>query len=489
MAKKRTIKNEEPKQVILPKITNEMENLVRNGLTEAILGFNPGNMGTPLNSLNTLWINNRWYLASNMRQLLSESYVEHGILQTICQVPVDDAFRGGIEIHTKQLDPSQIEELQMWMEEENDMGVLAQACVWNRLFGGAGVVIITDQDPETPLELEKVTKLELRAADMWELFWNKQNTEDYSVSIDTTANMDDIEYFQYYGFKLDASRVLKQRGIEAPSLIRPRLRGWGTSVCEVLINSINQYLKSNNLIFEVLDEFKVDYYKIKNLANTLLSPGGDAIVRKRIALANKQKNYQNAVAMDSEDDFIQRQLTFTGLSETMVGIRMQIASDMRMPLSKVFGISSQGFGSGEDDIENYNGMIESSIRQKTKYEILKIVKIRCQLMFKMVPDDLKIMFKPLRMLSAEQEETVKTQKFARVAQARQMGEITSEEFRECANKDQLLPIQLEITPSILSELEQDQDAGEPESGDDIPDDKVKPKKAKKPVTQPKEAKT
>jgi hypothetical protein len=228
---------------------------------------------------------------------------------------------------------------------------------------------------------------------------------------------------------------------------------------------MNQYLKATNLIFEVLDEFKVDVFKIKNLANTLLSPNGDAKIRQRVALANQQKNYQNAITMDAEDDYVAREIGFGGISETMAGIRMQIASDMRMPLTKVFGISAAGFSSGEDDIENYNAMVESQVRTKSKFEILRIIELRCQKMFGFVPDDLTIDFKPLRILSAEQEENVKTQQFSRILQAKQAGEISSLEFREAVNKANLLPMKLDTkVVELKMEMQADEQDQAEEAG-------------------------
>jgi uncharacterized protein len=456
-------------EVQIPVLTPQMETTIKNGLMDAIFGggsllgfgdnnnllsgFNTPGIGTPLNRVDTMWINNRWYKLTNYRQLLSESYCEHGIIQTLVNVPVDDGLRGGILIKSKELDPVQIEELSTYMEEEGDLNAFAQTCKWNRLFGGAGTVLITDQDPEAPLDIKKITRLRLRACDMWELFWNKQNTEDYSIALDTVSSIETIEYFNYYGHHLHKSRVFKQKGIEAPSLIRPQLRGWGLSVCEVLVNSINNYLKANNLIFEVLDEFKIDYFKIKNLANSVLTQDGEMAVRKRIWMANRQKNYQGAVTMDSEDDFIQKELSFAGLAETQVGIRMQIASDMRMPMAKVFGISSQGFGSGQDDIENYNAMVESSIRTPNKFDLMKLVQIRCYMKFGFIPDDLKLEFKPLRVLSAEQEETVKTHQMNRLSIAMDKGTIDLKEFREAINQSNLLPIQLETDDAMIAKLE------------------------------------
>lgn len=425
--------------------------MVQNGLTGAILGFDPGGMGTQLSQVDTLFKNNRWYLLSNMRQLLSQMYVEHGLIQTIIDVPVDDAFRGGIKVNSKQLSEDELQELLNSLERDGDLTTVAQAAKWNRLFGGAGILIITDQDPATPLEVEKITQdtlLELRAVDMWELFWSKQNTSDYDTAIDSKDFMDN-EFYDYYGKKVHHSRVKKMTGLTAPSFVRPRLRGWGFSVVEALVRSINQYLKANDLGFEVLDEFKLDVFGLKNLANTLMNPMGEAKVRERVQLANQQKNFQNAIVLDSEDVYNQKQLSFTGLAEVMSGIRIQIASDMRMPLTKLFGVSAAGFNSGEDDIEVYNGMVESQIRTKVKFDILSVVELKCQKLFGQIPDDLSIEFKPLRVLSSEQEENVKTQKFNRLLAAKAAGEISSLEFKDACNRDNLLGIQLDTTGEQL----------------------------------------
>lgn len=441
-------------------IQNEHRRSIDNGLTEAILGFDPGVPGgsVQLSQVDTLFRNQRWYLISNMRQILSEMYVELGLIQTVVDVPVNDGFRGGIDIDTKQLDEDEIRKLIAEMDRAGDLTIAAQAQKWNRLYGGAGILIMTDQDPESPLDIEAIqpgSPLEFRAVDMWELFWDKQNAEGY----DPEVQEQDYEFYNYYAKKIHKSRVLKLKGLIPPSFIRPRLRGWGFSIVESVIRSINQYLKATDLTFEVLDEFKLDIFKIKNLTSTLLSAQGTDTVKKRIQLANFQKNYQNALTMDAEDDYIQKELSFAGVAETMTGIRMQVASDLRMPLTKVFGISAAGFSSGEDDIENYNAMVESDVRQKIKYDVLKMVQLRCQHMFGSIPDDLEISFQPLRMLSAEQEETVKTNQFNRVLAAKTAGLINDLEFREACNKDNLLPMQLDVENIVLDQNTAEEDSG------------------------------
>lgn len=468
---------------------------VENSLLGDAIGF--GGAGYPqgpglyyseqVSQSTTLFKNLRWYMVSNFRQLLSEAYIEIGLIQTIVDVPVDDGLRGGVEIKSKQLDEDQIELLRVTMDRSDDLNTAGQAAKWNRLFGGAGIMIITDQDPETPLDLEALEgeEVEFRAVDLWELFWDLQNTEGYDPVLQRT----DFEFYSYYGERVHKSRVLPLKGMTAPSFLRPRLRGWGFSVVEALVRSINQYLKATDLGFEVLDEFKLDVYKIKNLTQTLLSPQGANKVRERVQLANWQKNYQNALILDVEDEFDHKQLSFSGLGEAMAGIRMQVASDMRMPLTKLFGISAAGFNSGEDDIEVYNAMVESQVRGKLKYHIVKLIEIRCQQLFGFIPDDLVVAFKPLRVLSAEQEENVKTQKFNRLIQAKSASELTTEEFRDACNKGNLFDVQLDTSDSALDALDEEaaENMGAAEGEDDedgganAPDSStpVKPKKVSK----------
>jgi len=450
---------------------------VRNDLTSMFqfMQQNPFGFGgipgsAQVSQTDTMFQELRWYLISNMRQLLSEAYAEIGLVQVIVDTPVNDAFRGGIEIHSKQIDEEELQYLMAYMDRERDIHALAQAFKWNRLYGGAGLIIMTGNDDRTqPLSIDQVVKgqkLGFRAADLWELFYSKQNIQDMASVMDGDGKGDGApEFYDYYGNQLHQSRVMKLTGLEAPSFIRPRLRGWGLSVIETLIRSFNQYMKSIDLAFEVLDEFKVDVYKIKNFASALMTANGEAALTNRLTIANQQKNYQNAITMDAEDDYVQKQLTFSGLADIMREIRIQIASEMRMPLAKIFGFGSTGFSSGEDDIENYNAMVESEIRQKAKYDLTNMIEFRCAQLFGVVPTDLKIHFKPLRVLSAEAEENVKTQKFTRALNALQAFAITQDEFRDIVNRGNLLDVQLEKGVEIVRPGESDDDDNKPKTGE------------------------
>ena len=424
--------------------------------------FGLGFGSTQVSQVDTFFKNNRWYLISNIRQVLSEIYVEHGIVQTLVDVPVDDAFRGGIDIKSDQLSEEEVQDLIQYVEREGIIRQFIQAQKWMRLFGGGAILIINNDKPDTPLkpeDLEEESEIHFKAVDLWELYFGLR-TEGI-MEADFVPK--EPEFFNYYGRRIHKSRVIPMVGKVAPSLIRLKLRGWGVSVLETVIRSYNQYLKSVNLSFEVLDEFKVDVFKIDGLNNALMSPGGSDKVLKRIQMANMQKNYQDSIAMDSKDDYASKQLSFSGLAEIMREIRMQIAADLRMPLTKLFGISASGFNSGEDDIENYNAMIESEIRSKVKFDLVRVLEICCQIKFGHIPDDLKIEFKPLRILTAEQEETVKNQKLQRILSCQQAGFMTAKEAKQAINKENLLPVKIDESDELVQQTGVDmQEADVPE---------------------------
>ena len=403
-----------------------------------IAGVNP--FVQPNSRLDTVFINTRQMLISNFRDTLNKAYAEYGIVKTLCEQPVRDAFRTGFTIKGRNLDTKQIQKLEYFYEKEQLNNKIIEALVWGRLYGGGGLVVNNGDRTERPLDIKRLRskdkggKLEFIPADMWELY--PRNVKNM---FNPFEDFNEDNYFNFYNNKVHPSRVLLTKGDTAPSMIKPRLRGWSLSVLEKAIRSINSYLKNQNLIFELLDEAKIDVYQMQGLNSALLTNGGTARVQSRIQNANLLKNYQNALLLDANDKYDQKQLSFNGLSEILTQIRQGLASDLKMPMTKLFGVSSAGFNSGEDDIENYNSMIESEIRSVAKFIIIDVLEICCKYLFDFVPEDLNIDFKPLRELSSEQEENKKNNSFNRLIEARANGLCSDYEFMLACNNENLLP--------------------------------------------------
>lgn len=413
------------------------------------VAFDAAQQTTQLSQVTTLFKSNRWYMLSNMRQILSELYAEHGLIQTFVDQPVDDAFSKGITILCDQLSEEENAELTAYLEEHNILDTIKQGIKWNRLYGGGGVLVVTGQPPETPLaELKKGDKVKFIDIDMWELFYTKQNTEQGggTMSYEQISSFNDgsNQEFNYYGTRVNGTRTLIMKGKKAPSFIRPRLRGWGMSIVERVVRSYNQYMKNEEVLFEFMDEGKIDVYKFKGFNTALATKGGTEDIQKKAQLTNQLKSFTNSVVMDMEDEYQQKQIAFSGIAAVIQQVRQGICSDLRMPMTKLFGQSTGGFSEGEGETENYNAMIESEVRTPSKPVIIGVLKIICQSLFGMTPTDLKVQFPSLRVLNSEQEQAAKNAEYNRYSGMYAQGMLTAKEYSELLKKHDLLDIDTEV---------------------------------------------
>lgn len=426
----------------------------------------------------TLAMGNAYTPLSLNRIALSYAYMSQGLVQTVVNQPVDDALRGGVSISSSELDESEIKALNDAIsrprsrskfkrqinpnagiyDNESDLAAAFDTLCWGRLYGGSGLIINTDQNFRLPFNPESVRKdglLEFLSADRWELILDSTNIWD---SANPTP-------FNYYGFPLHRSRVVKVIGVKAPSYIRQRLQGWGMSEIERCIRAINAFIKLENLIFELLDEAKIDVYKIQGFNDSLMTDEGTALATQRIQLGNRLKNYQNALAMDKEDDYSQKQITWSGLAEIWNEMRLNLSASLKIPMNKLFGQSATGFGGGEDALENYNSIVEG-VRNRAEPLLITIIDLRCRQLFGFVPE-YELSWQPLKVLDGVQAEQVKTAKQTRILEQFRERLLTGKEASKALKTEGLLSQETEVLrgirdvePMAMLEMQQAQQAQE-----------------------------
>jgi len=437
-----------------------------NSLSDLVEGTT-GGLGSPYDTQTiaqpyTLALGNAYVPLSLNRILLSYSYMTQGLVQTLVGQPVEDAFRGGFDIVTKELNAEQIVQLQTALKRNrrrdrsnkfnrklnpasavnlgySDLRVAMDVLKWSRLYGGAGLIVNTDQDFRTPLNVEKIkadSPLEFIAADRWELILTQSN-----------IYADSVTPFNYYGFPLNSTRVVKVLGVEAPSYIRLRLQGWGMSEIERCIRAINSFIKFETLVFELLDEAKIDVFSIMGFNDSLLTDEGTSNTQRRVALANRMKNFQNALVMDKEDGYQQKQLSWSGLAEMWNEIRLNLSADLKIPMNKLFGQSATGFGGGQDAIENYNSVVET-VRANAEPVVSEMADLRCQQLFGFIPEDMVLVWKPLKLLDGVQEEEVKDKKQKRIMDLFAQRLVTGREASSMLKTEKLLSMETEVSTGV-----------------------------------------
>ena len=366
---------------------------------------------------------------------LANTYKSNGFAKMAVDLPVSDCFRdGGFELDSSTLESDEIKELQEYIEE-HDLEVIKQCLRWGRLYGGGVILCNTNQKSDTPFNPETIYNkpVEFLACDRWQCYplaTSLYLAEEFLLQDNMMGEKGNNVIF-------DASRVKTFIGEIQPYYIRNQLQGWGASIFESIIPQLNQYIKANSVILELLDEAKIDILKIFDMASLLTSAEGERLVRRRAELFALQKSYKNMGVMDSQDDYIQKTMSFAGLNEMLEKIFLLICSSLRIPYSKIFGKGANGFSSGEDDLENYNAMIMSELRVPAQPIIKWIANIRCWQLFGRKVDDLTISWKPLRVMTEEQKQSIETSKIASYMQLLNAGVVTPRQIAEKLNQEEI----------------------------------------------------
>ena len=397
--------------------TQTQMNTVNNGLESALLGQ------ADINNPAIMYNNASPYLLSLNWIPLCNTYKSNGFVSAVIDMPVDDAFRdGGFDIDSKTLN-------------EDDIEVLKDCIRWGRLYGGGLVMVSCEQDLDTPFNAQTIYNkdVEFYALDRWQCMAN-------GTSMETAKSftLQDLA-IEENSMIVDRSRLFIFTGKTLPYYLKNQLQGWGASVLESVLPQLNQYLKANSVILELLDEAKIDILKIMGMSDSLISPEGEQAIRKRVDIASAEKNYKSMLVMDKEDDYEQKQITFGSIDSILEKIFLLICSCLRIPYSKIFGKGANGLGTGADlDIENYNAMVNAQIRVPA-YKILReMVKIRCYQLFGRDVTDLVIKWKPLRVLSDIEEQQVRTNKINSYMQLLQTGVMNKKQVAEQLNKDEIV---------------------------------------------------
>ena len=506
MAKKKTGINE-------VKLTNSMAQLVAGVVPSSTKGRGSASPNK-INDTGALGMQVRGEFITLNYTLLSRLYQQFGLVQALIEVPVVDAFRGGIkfvgyenkvvvpekkrkrkvfsfwnagdeatkkdeqvdfeveqqkkreqwEEDNKKIDEElkkdddeyfrqaisgeEIRRMEIYIRRAEIWSKVQQAVFWKRLYGGAGIVIMDGRDPATPLNLEDInqsTELDFYVTDNWELSGTTQD----AASLNAIDWLSDTP-FTIRGHQIHKSRVIPLKGKEFPPLYRPMGRGWGMSILEPLVRTLNKGIKNENVIFELLDEAKIDIFSFYGLNDALQDEHATDAITKRVSYASMVKNYMKALLLDSEDVYQQKQIHFNGLADLKIDSRVDMAADARITMNKLYGTSPAGFNSGEADRETYADTVEAEVRIPTEAAIIRILEvIGRKVLGKTL--DFDIQWENLIRTSEYEEEKRKTLMIANLNEANIWGRITNKEWQEAVNKHNLLGIEVSYKEKFVAD--------------------------------------
>ncbi len=287
-------------------------------------------------------------------QQLDAAYQTSWLARAIVDYPAEDMTREWRTLKCDDADVIRAEEDRLQLP-----AMVSEATSWARLYGGAGILMLTNQDLTKPLKPEKIKKGDLYRLLVIDRF-------DMTAMDLNQTNILAANYLQpeFYTIAAGAQMIhwthfARFAGAKLPRRQRAQTQGWGDSELRKCLDDVMDMVASKDGIAELMQEANVDIIKRVGLSDELASDQDDAITA-RYALFSMMKSSINLALLDDEETYDRKTLDLSGVAPVLDLLMTWIAGAAGIPVTRLFGESAKGLGNtGEGDDTNYHNQLSS----------------------------------------------------------------------------------------------------------------------------------
>ncbi len=338
---------------------------------------------------------NHWQLGivGGDRGSLEASYQSNWISQKIVDCRAEDETRNWRRIKSEGA-----EEIAALEDKLHVPMITQEARKWARLFGGAGVLMVTDQPFDKPLDYNKIKKGSLKSLivfDRWDLHGMDFNLFDFMspnyqrptyYTLGTTSSA--AQWIHH-------SHIVRHEGIQLPRRLRHLAQGWGDSVLNRCIDDVSEMVAAKSGIANLLQEANVDVINRVGLSEELAS-GEDGAIIDRYALFARMKSVINMALLDADEVYSRQTLNLTGVAPILEQMLTYISGAADTPVTRMFGTSAKGMNaSGEGDMNNYYDSISASQSSKLTEPMRHLDEVLVRSALGYWPDSFDYVWNPL----------------------------------------------------------------------------------------------
>lgn len=259
-----------------------------------------------------------------------------------------------------------------------------EAHVLARLYGGAGIVMIIDDDGaiDEPISgkvrgikaLQVLSRTELLPGDLCEDIQDHRFGQPLFYYLSPVGTYDGMQ-----GRVVHADRVIPWYGLPVPAEYRTRYLGWGQSVIEAAFATLTDMDVATNSVREAIDQFQYNVLKLRGLAQILTGPDGDAdnsAFQARLDAIEEGKRRTRHVVIDADDSYEPHASAFTGLIDAYQVSQQNLSAVTRIPITLLFGQSPSGLSTDDQSgTRNYYDGIRAEQSEKYEPAISRLVEI------------------------------------------------------------------------------------------------------------------
>lgn len=329
---------------------------------------------------------------------LEAAYQSNWIARRIVDVPNEDATR-----EWRTFNGSEAQEI---AQEEKRLGLqqlYQNASCWSDLYGGAGMIMITNQDLAKPLDVRKIKKGDLKkfiVLDRWDL-----SAQEFNFTNPLGENFMKPEFYTFVNgqTRVHHSHVVRLEGARLPRRLSQLEQGWGDSRLRRCMDDLRDVVATKGGIASLVLKANVDTITRDGLSAALAGPECDAITR-RYQMFGMMQSMVNLGLLDSSEKYERNSVSFAGLSQIMEQFMVWTAGCAEQPVTKLFGQSASGLSAtGEGDQDNYYDTIKARQDGPNRQHLEIIDQVLVRSAIGHFPDDLEFEWNPLYQASGAEQ--------------------------------------------------------------------------------------
>lgn len=322
---------------------------------------------------------------------LEAAYSTNWIARAVIDAPVNDATR-----EWRNFSIDECSEIRKAENALNLQGVTQEAFKWAGLYGGAGVLLITDQAFDKPLDHKRIKKGSLKRL----LVLDRMliTGQDYNVSNPMAENYLLPNYYLVNGGsqQIHHSHFVRAPGAKLPLRMRMINQGWDDSQLRRCMEDIKDAVSAKSGVASLIQEANVDIITKEGLSDALSSGDMDQAVASRYQMFGMMKSMFRLGLLDSSETFDRKAASFGGLGEILSTLMEWVSGAAEIPMTRLFGVQSKGMGdSGQGDLNNYYNAIRGKQESDYRQFLEAIDKVLIPSAMGAMPDDCEFDWNPL----------------------------------------------------------------------------------------------
>lgn len=353
---------------------------------------------------------------------LTGLYEGNGLFSKIIDTPAEEALKHGFDLNLKN------DEVNTFVEEALDEleweEKAATAIKWARLYGGALIVMLINDDGglEQPVNWQNVKSIdELRVYEraIVQPDYSSLYRQDYGGKGEgnRVSKFGQPEFYYvssvYGSFRVHESRCLVFRnGVLPEQTSNSIYRFWGMPEYVRIRRALRETVTAHTDSVKLLERSVQAIYSMKGLATLLTTDDGENQVLKRLNVIDTARGILNSLVIDADgENYDFKTFQFSGVKDVIDATCNMLSALTNIPQTILFGRSPAGMNAtGTSDFESYYNFVEKIQRLMLKRNLRTLLDVifRAGIASGAVEEepDYKLEFNPLWSLSDTEQATV-----------------------------------------------------------------------------------